>query len=50
MKRVAALCGGVSLLAVGSAAYAQQASAPDAPAAQPTSTIDAVVVTGVGAA
>jgi iron complex outermembrane receptor protein len=46
MKLVAALCGGVSLLAVGSAAYAQQAAAPDAPAAQPTSTIDAVVVTG----
>ncbi|MDB5461479.1 MAG: TonB-denpendent receptor [Caulobacteraceae bacterium] len=46
MKLVAALCGGVSLLAVGSAAHAQQAAAPNAPAAQPSSTIDMVVVTG----
>jgi outer membrane receptor protein involved in Fe transport len=48
MKRIAALCGGVSLLAVAPAAFAQDA-APAAPAQPPAtqpSALDTVVVTG----
>ena len=56
MKLLAALCGGVSLLAMGSAAFAQDAAASAAQAAQaaaaPTpaspapAALDTVVVTG----
>jgi len=42
MKLIMALCGGVSLLALASAAYAQDAAAP----AAPTPDVEVVVVTG----
>ncbi|MDB5459759.1 MAG: hypothetical protein JWO72_1500, partial [Caulobacteraceae bacterium] len=45
MKVIAALCGGVSLLAIGSAAYAQGAASAGPTAHDPT-TLDSVVVTG----
>jgi outer membrane receptor protein involved in Fe transport len=46
MKSFAALCGGVSLLAIGPAAFAQDGAAPANQAASGGQTLDTVVVTG----